>query len=40
MLKQHQSGQHDNHKVLFSLIVLEEWMRSQQRATAELTAGR
>jgi len=39
MLRQHQSAQHDNHKVLFSLIVLEEWMRSQ-RATVELTAGR
>jgi asparagine synthase (glutamine-hydrolysing) len=27
MLRQHQSGQHDNHKVLFSLVVLEEWIR-------------
>jgi asparagine synthase (glutamine-hydrolysing) len=28
MLKEHQSGRHDNHKVLFSLIVLEEWLRA------------
>jgi asparagine synthase (glutamine-hydrolysing) len=27
MLQQHRSGQHDNHKVLFSLVVFEEWMR-------------
>jgi asparagine synthase (glutamine-hydrolysing) len=23
----HLAGRHDNHKVLFSLIVLEEWLR-------------
>lgn len=27
MLKEHQSGQKDNHKVLFSLVVFEQWMR-------------
>ena len=27
MLKQHQSGQSDNHKVLFSLLVFEQWIR-------------
>jgi len=27
MFKQHQSGQDDNHKVLFSLVVFEEWLR-------------
>jgi hypothetical protein len=27
MLKQHKSGQHDNHKVLFSLVILEQWLR-------------
>ena len=27
MLKRHQSGQSDNHKVLFSLVVFEHWLR-------------
>jgi asparagine synthase (glutamine-hydrolysing) len=27
MLQQHQSGQSDNHKVLFSLVVFEHWIR-------------
>jgi asparagine synthase (glutamine-hydrolysing) len=27
MLEEHHSGQNDNHKVLFSLLVLEEWLR-------------
>lgn len=27
ILKEHQSGQNDNHKVLFSLIVFEQWLR-------------
>ena len=33
MLQEHQSGQKDNHKVLFSLIVFEQWMRTQGTAT-------
>jgi asparagine synthase (glutamine-hydrolysing) len=28
LFTQHSSGRHDNHKVLFSLIVFEEWLRS------------
>jgi asparagine synthase (glutamine-hydrolysing) len=28
LLSDHSSGRHDNHKVLFSLIVLEQWMRT------------
>jgi asparagine synthase (glutamine-hydrolysing) len=28
LLEAHRSGRHDNHKILFSLVVLEEWMRS------------
>lgn len=28
LLKEHASGQNDNHKILFSLIVFEEWLRS------------
>ncbi len=27
MLKEHQSGRNDNHKVLFSLVVFEQWLR-------------
>jgi len=30
LLEQHQSGQHDNHKVLFSLVLLEEWIRAHE----------
>jgi asparagine synthase (glutamine-hydrolysing) len=26
IFKQHQSGQSDNHKVLFSLVLFEEWL--------------
>jgi asparagine synthase (glutamine-hydrolysing) len=29
MFSQHQSGSSDNHKILFSLVVFEEWLRSQ-----------
>jgi asparagine synthase (glutamine-hydrolysing) len=29
MFKQHQSGQNDHHKILFSLVVFEEWLRVQ-----------
>ncbi len=28
LLKEHISGQNDNHKILFSLVVFEEWLRS------------
>ncbi len=27
LYKDHQEGRQDNHKVLFSLIVLEEWLK-------------
>jgi len=30
MLEQHQSGQQDYHKILFSLVVFEEWLRVHQ----------
>jgi len=30
MFEQHRSGQSDNHKVLFSLVVFEEWIREQR----------
>lgn len=29
LLEEHRSGRRDNHKMLFSLIVLEEWLRTQ-----------
>jgi asparagine synthase (glutamine-hydrolysing) len=29
MFNQHQTGNSDNHKILFSLVVFEEWLRSQ-----------
>ena len=29
IFKQHQSGQNDYHKILFSLVVFEEWLRTQ-----------
>ena len=30
LLAQHASGRHDNHKILFSLVVLEQWLRAQE----------
>ncbi len=27
LLADHRSGRHDNHKLLFSLVMLEEWLR-------------
>jgi asparagine synthase (glutamine-hydrolysing) len=37
LLDEHASGRRDNHKVLFSLIVLEQWMRDNQRPVAVLS---
>jgi asparagine synthase (glutamine-hydrolysing) len=31
LLDDHQAGRADNHKLLFSLVVLEEWMRGNDR---------
>jgi len=28
LMAEHECGRHDNHKILFSLVVLEEWLRS------------
>lgn len=30
LLQQHRSGQRDNHKLLFSLVVLEQWLRGRE----------
>jgi asparagine synthase (glutamine-hydrolysing) len=32
MLRQHRTGNEDNHKILFSLVVFEEWLRAQDFA--------
>jgi asparagine synthase (glutamine-hydrolysing) len=34
LLEKHRSGQSDNHKILFSLVVFEEWLRSNQSASS------
>ncbi len=33
LLREHQSGQEDNHKLLFSLVMLEQWMRKGHNDT-------
>jgi asparagine synthase (glutamine-hydrolysing) len=33
---EHRSNQHDNHKILFSLVVLEEWLRIHQADRASM----
>jgi len=36
IVKQHQSGQNDFHKILFSLVVFEEWLRCQSSADSRI----
>ena len=36
LLEDHRSGRRDNHKMLFSLVVLEEWLRSNAATTANM----
>lgn len=36
LFEQHASGQSDNHKILFSLVVCEEWLRANHAAAAAL----
>ena len=36
LFEQHTAGQSDNHKMLFSLVVFEEWLRSQEKPVASL----
>jgi asparagine synthase (glutamine-hydrolysing) len=31
LFEQHASGRHDNHKMLFSLVVFEEWLRAHEK---------
>jgi asparagine synthase (glutamine-hydrolysing) len=37
LFEQHASGRHDNHKVLFSLVVFEEWLRAHEEPIAALS---
>lgn len=34
LFEQHASGRHDNHKILFSLVVFEEWLRAHEEPVA------
>jgi asparagine synthase (glutamine-hydrolysing) len=36
LFEKHSSGQEDNHKMLFSLVVFEEWLRAHESPVAEL----
>jgi asparagine synthase (glutamine-hydrolysing) len=36
LLSEHRSGAHDNHKILFSLVVFEKWLRSRFAPTAHV----
>jgi len=36
LFEQHSSGQEDNHKMLFSLVVFEEWLRAHESPVAAL----
>ena len=35
LLQDHQSGRHDNHKLLFSLVMFEQWLRQTRSSTPE-----
>ena len=37
LFEQHASGRHDNHKVLFSLVLFEEWLRAHEEPVAALS---
>jgi len=36
LFQQHASGQHDNHKILFSLVVFQEWLQAHAEPVAAL----
>jgi asparagine synthase (glutamine-hydrolysing) len=38
LLDEHRGGRHDHHKVLFSLVVLEQWLRARQPCAWPLAA--
>jgi asparagine synthase (glutamine-hydrolysing) len=37
LFEQHSAGRNDNHKVLFSLVVFEEWLRTHEEPVASLS---
>ena len=37
LFEQHSSGREDNHKILFSLVVFEEWLRAHESPVSALT---
>ncbi len=37
LFEQHASGRHDNHKILFSLVVFEEWLRAHEAPVEALS---
>ena len=37
LFEQHASGRQDNHKILFSLVVFEEWLRAHEAPVAALS---
>jgi len=37
LFEQHASKRHDNHKILFSLVVFEEWLRAHEEPVASLS---
>jgi asparagine synthase (glutamine-hydrolysing) len=38
LLRDHQSGRQDNHKLLFSLVMVEQWLRGIRSAADPITA--
>jgi len=38
LFEQHVARQHDHHKMLFSLVVFEEWLRAHEEPVASLRA--
>jgi len=37
LFEEHSSGRHDNHKILFSLVVFEEWLRAREEPVVALS---
>jgi asparagine synthase (glutamine-hydrolysing) len=37
IFEEHRSGQNDNHKVLFSLVVFEQWLRANDQPVPVLS---
>lgn len=37
LFSQHSAGRHDNHKVLFSLVIFEEWLRANEEMVPSLS---